>query len=68
VDVESDFFAMIPVDGQLIKGKLSKQLGGGHFEVPSMISAKIQEVCLVDPLTEKEKWSYTLLEITKIKS
>jgi len=64
VDVESDFFAMIPNDGQLIKGKLSKQLEGGHFEVPSMITAKVQEVWVVDPLTEKEKWTYTLLEVS----
>ncbi|MHB1236600.1 MAG: DUF6575 domain-containing protein [Gallionella sp.] len=63
VDVESDFFAMIPNDGELIKGKLSKQLAGGHFEVPSMITAKVQEVCVVDPLTEREKWTYTLLEV-----
>lgn len=65
VDVESDFFAMIPNDGELIKGKLSKQLAGGHFKVPSMITAKVQEVCVVDPLTEREKWTYTLLEVSE---
>ncbi|WP_435627986.1 DUF6575 domain-containing protein [Candidatus Ferrigenium straubiae] len=68
VDIESDFFAMIPNDGQLIKGKLSKQLEGGHFEVPSMITAIVQEVCVVDPLTEREKWTYTLFEVSSNQS
>lgn len=64
VDIESDFFALIPNDHELIKGKLSKHLEGRHFEVPSMITAKVQEVCVVDPLTEKEKWTYTLLDVS----
>ena len=63
VDVESDFFALIPNDGELIKGKLSKHLTSGHFVVPSMITAKIQEVCVVDPLTEREKWTYMLISV-----
>lgn len=63
VDVESDFFAIMLEDRELIKGRLAKHLEGRHFEVPSRIVAKLQETCQIDPLTEKEKWSYVLLEL-----
>lgn len=62
VDVESDFFAIMLDDKEVIKGKLAKNLAGRHFDVPSRIVANLQETCLIDPLTEKEKWSYVLLD------
>jgi hypothetical protein len=63
VDVESDFFAIIDNEKGLIKGKLSKILASRHFTVPSQITAKIEEVCKIDSLTNKEKWSYTLIDV-----
>lgn len=63
VDVESDFFALMLEDREVIKGRLAKHLEGRHFEVPSRIIAKLEETCLIDPLTEKEKWSYVLLDL-----
>lgn len=63
VDVQSDFFALVVEEGEVIKGKLAKVLEARHFEVPSVIRAKIEETCVVDPLTDKEKWSYVLLDI-----
>ncbi|WP_174957185.1 MULTISPECIES: hypothetical protein [Burkholderia] len=64
VDVQSDFFALVIAEGELIKGKLTKWLRAHHFEFPSVIRAKIEETCIVDPLTDKEKWSYVLLDVT----
>jgi len=64
VDVQSDFFALVIAEGEVIKGKLTKGLRAHHFEVPSVIRAKIEETCIVDPLTDKEKWSYVLLDVT----
>lgn len=63
VDVESDFFAIIDSEKRLIKGRLSKALETKHFTVPSQITAKIEEVCKIDPLTNKEKWTYTLIDV-----
>jgi hypothetical protein len=63
VDVQSDFFALVIEEGEVIKGKLAKALATRHFEVPSAIRAKIEETCVIDPLTDKEKWSYVLLNV-----
>jgi hypothetical protein len=63
VDVQSDFFAVVLDDGEVIKGKLSKGLASKHFEVPSLIKAKLQETSVVDPLTDREKWTYVLLDV-----
>jgi hypothetical protein len=64
VDIESDFFALRILDtGGLIKGKLAKNLESQHFEVPSQVVATIEEACVIDPLTEKEKWTNTLLRL-----
>lgn len=68
VDIEKDFFAVVTQDGELLRGKLAKQLEGKQFEVPSQIKAKIEEVCTINPLTDNEKWTYTLLDVTEIPS
>lgn len=66
VDVESDFFALMLEDREVIKGRLAKHLESRHFEVPSRIVAKLEEACVIDPLTEREKWSYTLLDLREL--
>ncbi|QIL70963.1 hypothetical protein G7048_11690 [Diaphorobacter sp. HDW4B] len=63
VDVQSDFFALVLDDGDVIKGKLARSLAFRHFEVPSAIRAKLEETSIVDPLTDREKWTYTLLDL-----
>lgn len=63
VDVQSDFFAVVLDDGDVIKGKLAKSVASRHFEVPSVIKAKLEETSVVDPLTDREKWSYILLDV-----
>lgn len=65
VDVESDFFALKIEGNEIIKGKLSKSVSSRNFDVPSSIIAKLEESCVIDPLTEKEKWSYILVDFTK---
>jgi hypothetical protein len=69
VDIESDFFALrISDTGELIRGKLSKSLSGQHFEVPSQVTARIEESVVIDPLTEREKWTNILLGIEELNS
>ena len=63
VDVQSDFFAVVLDDGEVLKGKLAKGLASRHFEVPSVIKAKLEETSVVDPLTDREKWTYVLLDV-----
>jgi hypothetical protein len=63
VDVQSDFFAVVLNDGDVIKGKLAKGLALRHFEVPSTINAKLEETSIIDPLTDREKWTYVLLDV-----
>ncbi|MEQ1519153.1 MAG: hypothetical protein ABL931_21970, partial [Usitatibacteraceae bacterium] len=67
VDIESDFFAIkVAETGLLIKGKLAKSLESQHFEVPSQVIATIEESCVVDPLTEKDKWTNTLVRLAPL--
>lgn len=66
VDVQSDFFALVLDDGEVIKGKLAKGLANKHFEVPSFVRATLQESSVVDPLTDREKWSYVLLNVVAL--
>ena len=63
VDIENDFFAVVKNDGDLLKGKLDKSLESYQFNVPSIINVKIEETCKINPVTDKEKWSYKLIEI-----
>mgnify|MGYP003658027524 FL=1 len=63
VDIENDFFAVVKNDGELLKGKLDKSLESYQFNVPSIINVKIEETCKINPVTDKEKWSYKLIEI-----
>lgn len=63
VDIENDFFAVVKNDGELLKGKLDKSLESYQFNVPSIINAIIEETCKINPVTDKEKWSYKLIEI-----
>lgn len=62
VDIQSDFFALALENGEIIKGKLSKTISNKHFEVPSFVAATIQESSVIDPITDREKWSYVLLD------
>jgi hypothetical protein len=66
VDVQSDFFALVLDDGEIIKGKLSKVIVNKRFEVPSFVNATIEESSVVDPITDREKWSYVLLNVAPI--
>lgn len=66
VDVESDFFAIKIENNEIIKGKLSKPVSSRHFDVPSRILATIEESCIINPLTDREKWSYTLMDFKRI--
>lgn len=63
VDVESDFFALMLEDKEVIKGRLAKDLVHHHFEIPSMVVANLEETCVIDPLTERERWSYELVQL-----
>ncbi|WP_422450686.1 MULTISPECIES: DUF6575 domain-containing protein [unclassified Endozoicomonas] len=65
VDIENDFFAVVKNDGELLKGKLDKSLESYQFNVPSIVNATIEETCKINPVTDKEKWSYKLIEIEK---
>ena len=65
VDVESDFFALKIEENEIIKGKLSKLVSSRQFDVPSRIIAKLEESCVIDPLTDREKWSYILVDFEK---
>ena len=47
----------------ILKGKLSKQLEVDRFEVPSFVRATIEETCIINPLTDYEKWAYTLIDL-----
>lgn len=66
VDVQSDFFAVVLDDGDIVKGKLARGLTTRHFAVPSFIKAKLEETSVVDPLTDREKWTYTLLDLSNV--
>jgi hypothetical protein len=68
VDVQSDFFALVVEDGEIIKGKLSTAIAARQFAVPSYIVATVEETCIVDPLTDKEKWTYVLLDAVSTKA
>lgn len=61
VDVRSNFFAFVDADGRVIKGELAPDLRSEHFEIPSEVIATVEETCEVNPLTDKEKWTYVLL-------
>lgn len=63
VDVQSDLFVVVLDDGEVIKGKLARELASRHFEIPSVIRAKFEETSVIDPLTDLEKWSYVLLDV-----
>jgi hypothetical protein len=64
VDVQSNFFALVHAENEVIKGTLSPALAMRQFKVPSQIVATVQESCVVDPLTDREKWTYVLMEAT----
>lgn len=61
VDVQRNFFALVVDGSEIIKGTLAPAIEQRRFEVPSHIQATIEETCVVDPLTDREKWTYILL-------
>ncbi|CAK1770637.1 DUF6575 domain-containing protein [Vibrio crassostreae] len=63
VDVNSDFFAIKLTDGQIIKGKLSKDLEASNFTVPSTLNVLVKETCKANDATDEEKWTYILKEV-----
>ncbi len=65
VDVQSDFFALIVEGNEIIKGKLSEGASKRNFDIPSQIIAELKASCVIDPLTDKEKWSYVLVDFEK---
>ncbi|NOS75491.1 MAG: hypothetical protein HOP36_13375 [Methyloglobulus sp.] len=65
VDVESAFFALKIEGNEIIKGKLSDLVSSRQFDIPSRIIAKLEESCVIDPLTDQEKWSYILVDFEK---
>lgn len=66
VDIDSDFFALKIENNEIIKGKLSKSVSARQFDVPCQINAKLEESCVIDPITDKEKWSYVLVDFKKL--
>jgi len=66
VDIDSDFFALKIENNEIIKGKLSKSVSDGQFDVPCQINAKLEESCAIDPITDKEKWSYVLIDFERV--
>lgn len=64
VDIVSNFFAFVDLEGTVLKGELAMSLADEQFEVPSHGTAMIQESCEVDLLTDRERWKYLLLGIS----
>lgn len=65
VDVQSNFFALVANGTEVIKGTLTPSIAQQRFEVPSQVRATIEETCVVDPLTDREKWTYVLLAVSR---
>ncbi|TXL62664.1 DUF6575 domain-containing protein [Zeimonas arvi] len=65
VDVKSNFFALVVGDDEVLKGTLAPSIARRQFEIPSEIRATLEETCVVDPLTDREKWSYVLLDVVQ---
>lgn len=63
VDVQNSFFALVIEGGDVLKGTLATAVVQQRFEIPSQVNVKLQETCVVDPLTGREKWSYILLSV-----
>ncbi len=62
VDIRSNFFAFVDESDRVIKGELSPDLRAQHFEIPSEVIATVEEKLEVDPLTDRERWTYVLLK------
>jgi hypothetical protein len=60
VDVHTSFFALALADRRVIKGTLDSAINTRSFKVPSNIVATLRESCVIDPITDVEKWSYVL--------
>jgi len=67
VNVESDWFALKIENNEIIKGKLGTNVAKRNFKVPSLIKATFQQSCINDPLTEREKWTYLLIDYVPVK-
>ena len=65
VDIESNFFALKIDNDIIINGKLSKSILNKQFDIPSRIIATFEKSCVIDPLTQKEKWTYVLMDFEK---
>lgn len=65
VDVENDFFAIVTDSGELLKGKLDRSLDSYQFSVPSIVNVTIEETCTINPVTDKERWSYILISVSE---
>ena len=65
VDVQSNFFALVVEENEVLKGTLEPSIAMQQFEIPSRINASMRETCVIDPLTDREKWTYVLLSATK---
>lgn len=61
VDIRSNFFALVDESDKIIRGELSPYLQAEKFSIPSEVIATIEETCEIDPLTDKERWTYLLL-------
>jgi len=61
VDVQSNFFALAVDGAEVVRGTLGPAVVQRKFEVPSHIVATLEETSVVDPLTDREKWTYVLL-------
>ena len=65
-DIERKSFKLEMDDGEEIKGKLAAGIAREQFEVPSLIKVELEETCIVDTLTDREKWTYVLQKASKI--
>ena len=66
INTANDFFAFIPDDGGIIRGKLSKALKRQNFSIPSLVNVKIDEQEKISKLTKKVSIKYELIKIQLI--
>ncbi|MCK5903417.1 MAG: hypothetical protein KAG28_09765 [Cocleimonas sp.] len=63
INTENDFFAFIPDDGGIIRGKLSKALKRKKFNIPSLVKVTIDAQEEISKLTKKVLIKYELINI-----
>jgi len=65
-NVKKNTFALLDLEQNLYTGSLSSNLKGATLTIPSSVKVIIQESIDINPLTQKEKYTYELIEIIDI--